>query len=131
MCISDPVSDMLTRIRNGQLAGKTSVEMPSSKLKIMILKVLHSEGYINDFEIKESDNKYFLMIHLKYHNGQKVIDVIQRKSRPGMRVYKAHNAIPDVMNGLGISIISTSKGVMTGRNARAHGIGGELLCIVT
>lgn len=131
MCITDPVSDMLTRIRNGQLAGKVNVEMPSSKLKVMMLEVLQSEGYINDFEIHKNGNKTSLTVHLKYQDNQRVIDFIQRKSRPGLRVYKGRDAIPDVMNGLGISIISTSKGVMTGRNAKAHGIGGELLCIVT
>lgn len=131
MCISDPVSDMLTRIRNGQLAGKANVEMPASKLKIMMLEVLQSEGYISDFEVHKNGNKASLIVRLKYHDNHRVIDFIQRKSRPGLRVYKGRDAIPDVMNGLGISIISTSKGVMTGRNAKAHGIGGELLCIVT
>lgn len=131
MCISDPVSDMLTRIRNGQLVGKASVEMPSSSLKVMIVKVLLSEGYINDFEITKKDSRSFLIVDLKYYNGERVIDTIRRESRPGLRVYKSHNAIPEVMNGLGISIVSTSKGVMTGRKARALGVGGELLCIVT
>lgn len=131
MCISDPVSDMLTRIRNGQLAGKANVKMPSSKLKIAILKVLQSEGYISNYEVLENDNKKYLTVHLKYHNGHKVIDTIQRKSRPGLRIYKGRDAIPDVMNGLGVSIISTSKGVMTGRSAKTHGIGGELLFIVS
>jgi len=122
---------MLTRIRNGQLAGKANVEMPASKLKIMMLEVLQSEGYISDFEVHKNGNKASLTVRLKYHDNHRVIDFIQRKSRPGLRVYKGRDAIPDVMNGLGISIISTSKGVMTGRNAKAHGIGGELLCIVT
>jgi len=131
MCISDPVSDMLTRIRNGQLAGKTNVEMPSSKLKITILKVLQSEGYISGYEVLENNNKKYLTVHLKYYNGRKVIDTIQRKSCPGLRIYKGRDAIPDVMNGLGVSIISTSKGVMTGRSAKAHGIGGELLFIIS
>ena len=131
MSKSDPVSDMLTRIRNGQLAGKVNVEMPSSKLKVMMLEVLQSEGYINDFEIHKNGNKTSLTVRLKYQDNHRVIDFIQRKSRPGLRIYKGRDAIPDVMNGLGISIISTSKGVMTGRNAKAHGIGGELLCIVT
>lgn len=131
MCVTDPVSDMLTRIRNSQLAGKHDVVMPSSKLKVAILKVLQSEGYINGFKIHNKNSKSFVTVHLKYYDGQRVIDFIQRKSRPGLRIYKSRNAIPYVMNGLGISIISTSKGVMTGRNAKAQGVGGEILCIVT
>ncbi len=130
MSKSDPVSDMLTRIRNGQLAGKISVEIPSSKLKVAILNVLQSEGYVGGYDVKHDENKVSLTVCLKYHNNERVIEIIQRKSRPGLRVYKSHNAIPQVMNGLGISIFSTSKGVMTGRNAKSLGIGGELLCIV-
>ncbi len=131
MCISDPISDMLTRIRNGQLVGKASVEMPSSSMKVMIIEVLCSEGYVRDFEVIKKGNKFFLIVNLKYHNGERVINTIRRESRPGLRVYKSHNAIPEVMSGLGISIVSTSKGVMTGRNARNLGVGGELLCVVT
>jgi small subunit ribosomal protein S8 len=130
MSKSDPVSDMLTRIRNGQLAGKISVEIPSSKLKVAILNVLQSEGYVGGYNVKTEESKASLTVYLKYHDNQKVIEIIQRKSRPGLRVYKSHNTIPQVMNGLGISIFSTSKGVMTGRNAKSLGIGGEFLCIV-
>lgn len=131
MCISDPISDMLTRIRNGQLVGKSSVEMPSSSMKVMIVEVLCSEGYVRDFEVIKKGNKFFLIVNLKYHNGERVINTIRRESRPGLRVYKSHSAIPEVMSGLGISIVSTSKGVMTGKDARNLGVGGELLCVVT
>ncbi|WP_373740681.1 30S ribosomal protein S8 [Neisseria sp.] len=129
MSMHDPISDMLTRIRNAQRANKASVMMPSSKLKCAIAKVLKEEGYIEDFAVT-LDTKSILDIQLKYYAGRPVIEKIQRISRPGLRIYKASDKIPSVMNGLGIAIVSTSKGVMTDRKARAEGVGGELLCIV-
>ncbi|MBI0159050.1 MULTISPECIES: 30S ribosomal protein S8 [unclassified Snodgrassella] len=129
MSMHDPISDMLTRIRNAQRANKVSVSMPSSKLKVAIAKVLKEEGYVEDFSVS-TETKATLEIQLKYYAGQPVIERIQRVSRPGLRVYKGSNDIPSVMNGLGVVIVSTSKGVMTDRKARANGIGGELLCVV-
>jgi len=125
----DPISDMLTRIRNAQRANKVAVVMPSSKLKVAIAKVLKEEGYIEDFAVS-ADAKPVLEIQLKYYAGRPVIEQIKRVSRPGLRVYKGSGEIPTVMNGLGVAIVSTSKGVMTDRKARAAGIGGELLCVV-
>jgi len=130
MSMSDPISDMLTRIRNAQRAQKASVSMPSSKLKAAIAKVLKDEGYIEDFAVREVDGKRELFINLKYHAGRPVIERIERVSRPGLRIYRGARDLPKVMNGLGISIVSTSKGVMTDRMARAAGVGGEVLCIV-
>lgn len=129
MSMSDPVSDMLTRIRNAQMAEKATVCMPSSKLKVAIAEVLQEEGYIDSFKV-DGDKKPNLEIALKYYAGQPVIEKIQRVSRPGLRIYKQSNAIPPVMNGLGIAIVSTSKGLMTDRKARSSGIGGEVLCVV-
>lgn len=129
MSMHDPISDMLTRIRNGQRANKSSVSMPSSKLKCSIAQVLKEEGYIEDFSVS-SDVKPVLDVVLKYYAGRPVIEKIQRVSRPGLRVYKGSKDIPNVMNGLGVAIVSTSRGVMTDRKARASGVGGELLCIV-
>lgn len=129
MSMHDPISDMLTRIRNAQRANKTTVSMPSSKLKCAIASVLKEEGYIEDFSVS-TDTKPTLSIDLKYYAGRPVIEQIKRVSRPGLRVYKGCDQIPTVMNGLGITIVSTSKGVMTDRKARAAGIGGELLCVV-
>ena len=129
MSMHDPISDMLTRIRNAQRSNKVAVAMPSSKLKCAIAQVLKEEGYIEDFSVS-NDAKPVLTITLKYYAGHPVIEQIKRVSRPGLRVYKGSNEIPTVMNGLGIAIVSTSKGVMTDRKARAAGIGGELLCIV-
>ena len=129
MSMHDPISDMLTRIRNAQRSGKVFVIMPSSKLKCAIAKVLKEEGYIEDFSVS-NDVKPVLSITLKYYAGRPVIEQIKRVSRPGLRIYKGSDEIPTVMNGLGIAIVSTSKGVMTDRKARAAGIGGELLCIV-
>lgn len=129
MSMHDPISDMLTRIRNAQRANKAAVAMPSSKLKCAIAKVLKEEGYIEDFVVS-SDTKPVLDIQLKYYAGRPVIEQIKRVSRPGLRIYKGSDEIPSVMNGLGVAIVSTSKGVMTDRKARAAGIGGELLCIV-
>lgn len=130
MSISDPIADMLTRIRNGQMVDKTEVTMPSSKLKVAIAKVLEDEGYIDGYTVDANDGKPALHIGLKYYAGRPVIEMIERVSRPGLRVYKNHETIPQVMNGLGIAIISTPKGVMTDRKARAAGIGGEVLCVV-
>ena len=129
MSMHDPISDMLTRIRNAQRSNKVAVAMPSSKLKCAIAQVLKEEGYIEDFSVS-NDVKPVLSSTLKYYAGRPVIEQIKRVSRPGLRVYKGSNEIPTVMNGLGIAIVSTSKGVMTDRKARAEGIGGELLCIV-
>ena len=130
MSMSDPISDMLTRIRNAQLAEKTTVGIPSSRLKVAIAQVLKDEGYVEDFALRESQGKALLEIALKYYAGRPVIEKIERVSRPGLRIYKANREIPKVMNGLGIAIISTPKGVMTDRKARASGMGGEILCIV-
>jgi small subunit ribosomal protein S8 len=130
MSMTDPVADMLTRIRNAQLAQKNSVAMPSSKLKVAIATVLKDEGYIDDFAVRDTDGKSQLDIALKYYAGRPVIERIERISRPGLRVYKGSNDLPRVMNGLGIAIVSTPKGVMTDRRARATNVGGEVLCIV-
>ena len=130
MSMSDPIADMLTRIRNAQLAEKTAVAMPASKLKSAIAQVLKDEGYIDHFAMRDSDGKPTLEINLKYYAGRPVIEKIERISRPGLRIYKASDKLPTVMNGLGGAIVSTSRGVMTERKARANGIGGEVLCIV-
>jgi small subunit ribosomal protein S8 len=128
--MSDPIADMLTRIRNAQMAEKVTVMMPSSKLKVAIAKVLQDEGYVEGFKVASNDGKPVLEIGLKYYAGRPVIEKIQRISRPGLRIYKGRDDIPKVMNGLGIAIVSTSKGLMTDHRARANGIGGEVLCIV-
>jgi len=130
MGMSDPVADMLTRIRNAQASEKTSVTMPSSKLKIAIAGVLKEEGYIEDFKVTQDGSKAVLEIGLRYYAGRPVIERIERVSRPGLRIYRASRDIAPVMNGLGIAIVSTSRGVMTDRKARASGVGGEVLCIV-
>lgn len=130
MSMCDPVADMLTRIRNAQLSEKQLVAMPASKLKAAIAKVLKDEGYIEDFATRENEGKPLLEINLKYYAGRPVIEKIERISRPGLRIYKPSRDIPNVMNGLGIAIVSTSKGVMTDRKARGLGVGGEVLCIV-
>ncbi len=130
MSMNDPVSDMLTRIRNAQQAEKESVSMPSSKLKVAIAKVLKDEGYIDDFAVRGESSKPELEVNLKYYAGSPVIEKIERVSRPGLRIYKPSRDIPRVMNGLGVAIVSTSRGVMTDRKARGMGIGGEVLCIV-
>ena len=130
MSISDPISDMLTRIRNAQAVDKTAVTMPSSKLKIAIAQVLKDEGYIDGFAVKNDDGKAELEIALKYYAGKPVIERIERVSRPGLRIYKGRDAIPQVMNGLGVAIVTTPKGVMTDRKARQTGVGGEVLCYV-
>jgi small subunit ribosomal protein S8 len=130
MSMSDPIADMLTRIRNAQMAEKLSVSMPSSKLKVAIAKVLKDEGYIDDFAIRENGAKPELNVALKYYAGRPVIERIERVSKPGLRVYKGKDDLPRVMNGLGVAIVSTPKGVMTDRRARAGNMGGEVLCIV-
>lgn len=130
MSMSDPIADMLTRIRNAQQAQKSSVAMPSSKLKVAIARVLKSEGYIDDFAVNENSGKAELALSLKYYAGRPVIERIERVSRPGLRVYKGSDDLPRVMNGLGVAIVSTPKGVMTDRAARAARAGGEVLCIV-
>jgi small subunit ribosomal protein S8 len=138
MSMSDPIADMLIRIRNAQLVGHTEVSMPASKLKASIAQVLKDEGYIEDFAIRQKggDNgggdseKKELRIGLKYYAGRPVIERLERVSKPGLRVYRGRDDIPRVMNGLGVAILSTSRGVMTDRKARADGVGGEVLCIV-
>jgi len=130
MSMSDPVADMLTRIRNGQQANKTKVSMPSSKQKMAIAAVLKDEGYIGEFSSTD-DAKPTLTIELKYFNGKPVIEKIKRVSRPGLRIFKGKNDIPSVNGGLGVAIVSTSKGVMSDRAARAAGEGGEVICTVT
>jgi len=130
MSMSDPIADMLTRIRNAQAVEKASVVMPSSKLKAAIAKVLKDEGYIDEFAVTEQGGKSTLTIGLKYYAGRPVIERLQRVSRPGLRVYKGRNEIPQVMNGLGVAIISTPQGLMTDRKARATGVGGDVICYV-
>ncbi len=138
MSMSDPIADMLVRIRNAQMVGHTEVAMPASKLKSAIAQVLKDEGYIEDFAIRPRGGekggadaaKKELAIGLKYYAGQPVIERLERVSKPGLRVYRGRDDIPRIMNGLGVAILSTSRGVMTDRKARADGVGGEILCIV-
>ena len=130
MSMQDPLSDMLTRIRNAQMAGKTAVDMPGSKLKAAVASVLKDEGYIKDFTASSDGVKPRLSIELKYHEGKPVIAEIDRISRPGLRSYARKDELPSVRGGLGVAIVSTSKGVMTDRAARAAGVGGEVLCTV-
>ena len=130
MSMSDPIADMLTRIRNAQQPQKPAVSMPSSKLKVAIARVLKDEGYIDDFSVRDSDGKAQLDVALKYYAGRPVIERIERVSRPGLRVYKGSDDLPRVMNGLGVAIVSTPKGVMTDRAARASRVGGEVICVV-
>jgi small subunit ribosomal protein S8 len=130
MSMSDPIADMLTRIRNAQGVQKTTVIMPSSKVKVAIANVLKDEGYIEDFAVTDAEGKSELKIGLKYYAGRPVIERLERVSRPGLRIYKSKNDIPNVMNGLGVAIVSTPRGVMTDRKARATGVGGEVICYV-
>ena len=130
MSMSDPIADMLTRIRNAQMVEKTTVRMPASKLKAAIAQVLADEGYIDGFEVLRDGTKADLQIALKYYAGRPVIERIERVSRPGLRIYRGRHAIPQVLNGLGVAIVSTPKGVMTDRKARQVGVGGEVLCYV-
>lgn len=130
MSMSDPIADMLTRIRNGLSSGKISVSMPSSKMKRSVAKVLKDEGYISDFNETSEGSKTDLNIDLKYYQGEPVIEKISRVSRPGLRIYKSKGDLPKVMGGLGVAIISTSHGLMTDREARKAGYGGEVVCVV-
>ena len=130
MSMSDPIADMLTRIRNAQMVEKANVSMPASKLKAAIAAVLRDEGYIDGFEVRRDGAKADLQIALKYYAGRPVIERIERVSRPGLRIYRGRDAIPQVLNGLGVAIVSTPKGVMTDRKARQVGVGGEVLCYV-
>jgi len=130
MSMSDPIADMLTRIRNAQMTERATVLMPASKVKLAIAKVLKDEGYIDGFKVGGEEAKPVLEIALRYYAGKPVIEKIERVSKPGLRIYKSKDDIPRVMNGLGIAIVSTSRGVMTDRAARAAGVGGEVLCIV-
>lgn len=130
MSMTDPIADMLTRIRNAQRAAKAQVRMPSSKLKMAIAEVLRNEGYIADFTVTQHGNKAELTMTLRYFEGRPVIATIQRVSRPGLRVFRGKDKLPKVLGGLGIAIVSTSKGVMTDRAARVIGQGGEVLCVV-
>jgi small subunit ribosomal protein S8 len=129
--MTDPIADFLTRIRNGQAASKTEVSMPSSRLKCAVAQVLQDEGYIKGYAVSEAEGKPVLSIGLKYYDGRPVIESIQRASRPGLRVYKGKDGIPSIQNGLGVAIVSTSMGVMSDRQARAAGQGGEVLCVVS
>lgn len=131
MSMTDPVADLLTRIRNGQQAGKAEVKVAASKLKAEILRVLKEEGYIADFVRNDEDGKPVLTVQLKYYQGRPVIERLQRVSRPGLRIYKGKDELPRVLGGLGVAIVSTSKGVMSDRAARTQGEGGEVLCIVS
>ena len=130
MSMSDPIADMLTRIRNAQAVEKGAVTMPSSKVKVAIAQVLKDEGYIDGFAIRGEAGKPELELQPKYYAGRPVIERIERVSKPGLRVYKGAEDLPRVMNGLGVAIVSTSSGVMTDRRARAQGVGGEVLCVV-
>lgn len=130
MSMSDPIADMLTRIRNAQRVEKAEVAMPASKLKVAIAQVLKDEGYIEGFQVDPNGGKPELRIGLKYYAGRPVIEKLERASRPGLRIYRGRNEIPVVMNGLGVAIVSTSRGVMTDRKARSQGVGGEVLCYV-
>ena len=129
MSMQDPIADMLTRIRNGQAAAKVSGAMPSSKQKVAIAQLLKEEGYIADYKVN-GDVKAELEVELKYFQGKPVVELIQRVSRPGLRIYKKRGELPKIMNGLGIAVVSTSKGVMTDRAARKAGMGGEIICYV-
>lgn len=131
MSMSDPIADMLTRIRNAQMVQKPGVVMSATKLKMAISEVLKTEGYILDYRVEELDGKRNLILDLKYYNGKPVIESIRRVSKPGLRVYRDKNKLPKVMNGMGISIVSTSKGIMSDRAARLLGEGGEILCYVS
>ena len=131
MSMTDPIADFLTRIRNGQSSGKTEVHVPTSKVKVAIAKVLKDEGYIEDFSATDVDGEPSLAVQLKYYQGRPVIDRLERISRPGLRVYKGKDELPSILGGLGIAIVSTSQGVMTDRQARAAGHGGEVICVVS
>jgi small subunit ribosomal protein S8 len=131
MSMTDPIADLLTRIRNGQQARKASVTMPASKQKVAIAKVLEEEGFVAGVSTEEVEGKQTLTIELKYYRDQPVIERIERVSRPGLRIYRSVDELPKVQGGLGIAVVSTSRGVMTDRRARAEGHGGEVLCVVS
>ncbi len=131
MSMTDPIADMLTRIRNGQAGNKVSVKMPSSQAKVAIAKVLKDEGYITDYATEKDGVKAELTIELKYFEGEPVIENIRRVSKPGLRIYRGKEELPKVLGGLGVAIVSTSAGVMSDRQARAKGVGGEVLCVVS
>ena len=130
MSMSDPIADMLTRIRNAQSADKKEVVMPASKMKALIAEVLKGEGFILDYQVSEVEGKPVMNVSLKYFDNKPVIEKIERVSRPGLRIYRSKDELPKVLGGLGVAIISTSKGVMSDRAARAAGIGGEVICTV-
>ena len=130
MSMSDPIADMFTRIRNAQRVEKESVSMPSSKIKVAIARLLRDEGYIDGYEVRNEGSKTHLEVRLKYYAGRPVIDRLERVSRPGLRVYRGRDQLPTVMNGLGIAIVTTPRGVMTDRHARASGVGGEVIAFV-
>jgi small subunit ribosomal protein S8 len=129
--MQDPIADLFTRIRNGQASAKARVNLPSANVKVAIARVLKDEGYINDFAVEEVDGKAVLTISLRYHEGRPAISMLKRVSRPGLRLYFGRDKLPKVMGGLGVAIVSTSKGVMSDRAARAQGQGGEVLCVVS
>ncbi|MCG5517116.1 MULTISPECIES: 30S ribosomal protein S8 [Ectothiorhodospira] len=131
MSMTDPVADLLTRIRNGQRAAKTEITLPASKLKVAIARVLKDEGYVADVVVDEQEKKPVMTVKLKYFQGKPVIETIKRVSRPGLRIYRSKDDLPTVIGGLGVAVISTSGGVMTERQARAQGQGGEVLCVVS
>lgn len=130
MSMTDPISDLLTRIRNAQQAGKIEVSVPTSKLKVALAEVMKREGYIEDYGVAERDGKSQLSIRLKYYQGQPVISMMKRVSRPGLRQFRRKDELPKVMGGLGVAIVSTSKGIMSDREARAAGHGGEVICLI-
>mgnify|MGYP001816517155 CR=1 FL=1 len=130
MSMNDPIADMLTRVRNALTAEKVTVDMPSSKQKIAIADLLKAEGFVNDYAVNDNDGKPTLTIDLKYYAGKPVIELIKRVSRPGLRVYKGKDELPQVMGGLGVAIVSTSTGLMTDKDARKAGHGGEVICYV-
>lgn len=130
MSMSDPIADLLTRIRNAQMVSHATVSLPASKLKLAVVKVLHEEGYIESYRVEEDGAKKTIAVELKYYAGRPVIERLERVSKPGLRVYKGRDQLPQVMNGLGVAIITTPRGVMTDRKARSVGVGGEVLCYV-
>ena len=131
MSMSDPIADMLTRIRNGQKARKTSVTMPWSNAKVAIATVLRDEGYVGDFNVEQDGAKSELTVELRYHEGEPVIEKLKRVSKPGLRIYRGSGDLPKVLGGLGVAIVSTSSGVMSDRKAREQGVGGEVICYVS
>lgn len=131
MSMTDPIADLLTRIRNGQKAGKANVSIPSSAIKRAILEVLKNEGYVGEFRTESAGGKESLVVELRYHDGAPVIESLHRVSRPGRRIYRGKDELPQVFGGLGVAIVSTSQGLMSDREARAKGQGGEVICVVS